>query len=139
MFCKSRPWLPSNVGNPGCVCGSFVSLPEERGELGAALCKDHVLNEKLQGPTEKRGQPWTPVPGQQRQHGLGTDSLPDGPPFSPGQSGWLGPQLCRWETRTGSGHRQALGPLRAPEGWSGGRAPREPSVGRAVINQAGQG
>lgn len=68
-------------GNQAASAGAFVRLPGDEGELRAERCKAHLLNEKVQGPTEKLKEPWNPAPGQQWQRGLGTqrssrDSLP---------------------------------------------------------------
>lgn len=113
--------------------GAFVSLPEGGGELRAELGKAHLLNEKVPGPTERLRRPQDPAPAGQEQRGPGAQRSPG--THSPPQ--WTGlrarmvgmsqSQLCQLAARAGSGHRQVLGPLRAPEGRAGGRAHVHPT------------
>lgn len=141
---------PSNVGKPGCVCGRFVSLPEGGGELRAELGKAHLLNGKVPGPTDRLRWPQGQAPGWQGQRGPGAQR----PSRSHSPSCWPGlrpqtlrmsrSQLCQLGTRAGSGHRQALGSLRAPEGRPGGRAhvrptsrPRAGWIGAGIAMLAG--
>lgn len=129
IFHKSKPWLPSNVGKPGCICGCFCQAARGRRwapswtlQSPPFKWKGSGTNRETQGALESSSRAAVAAwPGDSKVF-KGLTPCPLGHSSGPGWSECLGLQLCRWETRTGSGHRQALGPLRAPEGQSGGRA-----------------
>lgn len=139
---------PSNVGKPGCVC-AFVSLPEGGGELRAELRKAHLLNGKAWARTERLRTARAQLPdgragavrGAQRPSR--THPQPGGQGSDPRTAGMSGHSLPPG-TRAESGHRQALGPLRAPEGRAGRRAhlhltsrPRAGWIGAGIAVLAG--
>lgn len=96
---------------------------------------------KGQGPSQELGQPCRVAFGLQQQRGLemqrsSRDSHPRWPRFRPRTVKCLGPQFCRWETRTGPSTGRPW-TTQAPRGsvrWTRPRGPHAPSVGRAVTS-----
>ena len=141
---------PSNVGKPGCVCGRFCQTARGWRRAQSWTRQSPPSKWKGSGPTERLRQPQGPAAEWQGRCGPGaqrpsrTHSPTRWPGLRPRTAGMSWSQLCQSGTRAGSGHRQALGPLRAPEGRAGGPAhlrptsrPRAGWIGAGIAMLAG--